>query len=58
MDEVYNGPSDKDQADPRFADRVAFVPMAGNRASNADIAGKFVRADPDEAKEISRVLLN
>lgn len=57
MDEFHNGLSEEEQADPRFAYRVAFVPKVGNRASNADIAVEFIKANSDEAKEINRVLL-
>ena len=57
MDAFHKGMSDAEQADPRFAYRVAFVPKVGNRASNADLAVEFIKADSDEAREISRVLL-
>jgi hypothetical protein len=46
-----------EQADPSFAYRVAFVPKIGNKASNADLAVEFVKADSDEAREINKVLL-
>jgi hypothetical protein len=57
MDAFHKGMSDAEQADPCFAYRVAFVPKVGNRASNADLAVEFVKADSEEAREISRVLL-
>jgi hypothetical protein len=57
MDAFHNKLSDAEQADPQFAYRVAFVPKLGNRASNADLAVEFVKADSDRAKEINRVLL-
>lgn len=57
MDEFHNGLSAEQQADPRFAYRVAFVPKSGSRASSADLAVEFVRANSEDAKEINRVLL-
>jgi hypothetical protein len=57
MEEFHAGLSPEEQADPHFAYRVAFVPKVGNRASNADLAVEFVKADSEEAKEVSRVLL-
>ena len=57
MDTFHHALSDQEQADPRFAYRVAFVPKIGNRASNADLAIEFVKPDSEEAREISRVLL-
>ncbi len=57
MDEFHQGLTLEEQADPCFAYRVAFIPKVGNRASNADLAVEFVRADSDEAREVSRVLL-
>lgn len=46
-----------EQADPRFAYRVAFVQKTANRASNADLAVEFIKPGSDEAAEINRVLL-
>jgi hypothetical protein len=57
MNDFHHGLTEEEQADPRFAYRVAFVPKVGNRASNADLAVEFVKADSEEAKEVSRVLL-
>jgi Domain of unknown function (DUF3644) len=57
MDEFHANMSDEEQADPRFAYRVAFIPKVGSRASNSDLAVEFVKADSDEAKEINSVLL-
>lgn len=57
METFHNGLSAAEQADPQFAYRVAFVPKVGNRASNADLAVEFLKADSEEAKEINRVLL-
>jgi hypothetical protein len=57
MDEFHRGLTEEEQADPRFAYRVAFVPKVGNRASSADLAVEFIKADSEEAKEVSRVLL-
>jgi hypothetical protein len=53
----HNGLSEAEQADSRFAYRVAFVPKIGNRASSSDVAVEFIRADSDEARAISQVLL-
>jgi len=47
----------EEQADPRFAYRVAFVPKVGSRASSADLAVEFIKADSEEGKEVSQVLL-
>lgn len=57
MKDFHNGLTPEQQADPKFAFRVAFVPKVGNRASNSDLAVEFVRPDSEEAKEINRVLL-
>lgn len=57
MDAFHHGLTAEEQADARFAYRVAFVPKIGNRASNADLAIEFIKADSDEAHEINRVLL-
>lgn len=57
MDAFHERLSPEEQADPRFAFRVAFVPKTGNRASAADLAVEFVKADSEEAAEINRVLL-
>jgi hypothetical protein len=57
MDAFHDALTPEEQADPRFADRVAFVPKTGNRASSADLAVEFVKPDSDEAREINRVLL-
>jgi hypothetical protein len=57
MNEFHGRLSAEEQADPRFAYRVAFVQKIGNRAAAADLAVEFVKADSAEAKEISRVLL-
>lgn len=57
MDAFHARLSDEEQADPRFAYRVAFVPKIGNRASSSDLAIEFVRPDSEEAREINQVLL-
>ena len=57
METFHNSLSPAEQADPQFAYRVAFVPKVGSRASNADLAVEFLKADSEEAKEINRVLL-
>lgn len=44
-------------ANPKFAQRYAFIPKVVNRPGNADVAIEFVRADSDEAREVNRVLL-
>jgi hypothetical protein len=56
MDTFYKSLSEEEQADPRFAYRVAFVPKVASRASASDVAVEFVRADSDEAREINRIL--
>ena len=57
MDEFHQGLTVEEQAGPRFAFRVAFVPKLGNRASNADHAVEFVKAGSEKAKEINHFLL-
>jgi len=57
MDSFHNQLSPEEQADPRFAYRVAFVQKTANRAKTADLAIEFVRPGSDEADEINRVLL-
>ncbi|HUO98852.1 MAG TPA: hypothetical protein VMU01_09295 [Rhizomicrobium sp.] len=57
METFHGGLSPEEQADPRFAYRVIFVPKLGKRASAADAAVEFVKGDSQEAREISRVLL-
>lgn len=57
IDEFHRGLTPEEQADPNFAYRVAFVPKLGNRASSADVAVEFIKADSDEAREISRIFL-
>jgi hypothetical protein len=57
MDAFHQKLTAEEQADPAFAFRVAFVPKVGKRASAADVAVEFVKADSEEAREISRVLL-
>lgn len=49
--------TDAQRADPAFGYRVAFVPKVGSKASKADLAVEFVKPGTDEAREISRVLL-
>ncbi len=57
MEKFHQGLTPEEQADPRFAYRVAFVPKVGNRASSADLAVEFVKADSEDAEAINRVLL-
>jgi len=57
MDAFHGGLTADEQADPRFAYRVAFVQKTANRAGSSDLAIEFVRPDSDEAAEINRVLL-
>ncbi len=57
MNDFHHRLTEEEQSDPRFAYRVAFVPKVGNRASSADLAVEFIKADSEEAKEVSRVLL-
>lgn len=57
IDEFHAGLTEEQQADPAFAYRVAFVPKLGNRASSSDVAVEFIKADSDEAREISRIFL-
>lgn len=57
MDVFHKNLSEEEQADHRFAYRVVFVPKLASRASASDVAVEFIRADSDEAREISRILL-
>ena len=57
IDAFEHGLSEAEYGDPAYRYRVAFVPIVGNRASTADAAIEFVRADSDENREINRVLL-
>lgn len=57
MDHFHGGLSEQEQADPRFRYRVAFVPKVSGKASKADLAIEFVKADSPEAKAVERVLL-
>jgi hypothetical protein len=49
--------SAEQQADPRFAYRVALVPRTASRTSSADEAIEFVRAGSEEAEQINRILI-
>ncbi len=44
------------QNDPRFAFRTAFVQKIG-KASNADVAVQFIKADSEEAKELAHTII-
>lgn len=57
MDAFHQELTEEQQADSRFAYRVAFIPKTGNRASNADLAVEFVTPDSAEGREINDVLL-
>jgi len=57
MDAFHHGLSDEEQADQRFAYRVAFVPKIGKRASASDLAVEFFKEDSEEAKAVAQVLL-
>ncbi|HET9585730.1 MAG TPA: hypothetical protein VFP38_16980 [Bradyrhizobium sp.] len=57
MTNFHHGLTEGERSDPHFAYRVEFVPKLGDRASNADLAVKFVKADSEEARDINRVLL-
>jgi hypothetical protein len=57
MDAFHNGLTEEEQADQRFAYRVAFVPKIGKRASASDLAVEFFKEDSEEAKAVEKVLL-
>lgn len=57
IDAFEHGLSDDQYADPAYSYRAAFVPIAKNRVSGADVAIEFVKGDSEESREISRVLL-
>ncbi len=57
MEEFHSKLSEAEQADPRFAYRVAFVPKVGSKATNADLAIEFIKEGSEESGEINRVLL-
>lgn len=52
-----NGLTEEQLADPAYQMRVAFVPIASNRASSADEAIKFVKSDSDEARAVRDIVL-
>jgi hypothetical protein len=52
-DAFEHGLTEEEYADRAYRYRVAFVPIVGNRASSADVAIEFVRADSDEGREIA-----
>jgi hypothetical protein len=57
MNTFHESLTPEQQADPKFAYRVLFVPKIASRASTSDVAIEFVKADSPEAAEVSRVLL-
>jgi len=57
MEHFHDQLSAEQQADPRFAFRVAFVQKTANRPSGADQAIEFVKPGSDESEEINRILL-
>jgi hypothetical protein len=57
IDAFEHGLTKEEYADPAYRYRVAFVPIAGNRASSADVAIEFVKGDTEAGREINRVLL-
>ena len=57
LDAFHADLSGDEQADPRFAYRVVFVPKLGRRPAASDAAIEFVKPESEEAREISRVLL-
>ncbi len=48
---------EEEYREPVYRYRVAFVPIGANRAPAADEIVQFVKADSDEAQQISRILL-
>ena len=57
MEEFHKHLTPEQQADPRFAYRVALVPRTAIRPLSADEAIEFVRPDSDEADAINRILI-
>ena len=57
IDAFEHGFSKEEYADPAYRYRVAYVPIAANRASSADMAVEFVKGDSDESRAIHKVLL-
>lgn len=57
IDAFEHGLSEEEYRDPAYRYHVAFVPIAKNRASAADAAIEFVRADSEEARDMGQVLL-
>ncbi|HEY0628573.1 MAG TPA: DUF3644 domain-containing protein [Sphingomicrobium sp.] len=57
LDAFHEKLTDEELADPAFAFRVAFVPKVGSKASKADLAVEFVKADSEMAEAINQVLL-
>lgn len=52
-----SGLTDEQLADQAYRMRVAFIPIAGNRASSADRAIEFVKPDSEEGRAINEVIL-
>ena len=57
MESFHETLSASEQADPRFAYRVAFVPKLGSKASSSDLAIEFYSADSDETIEANKIFL-
>lgn len=57
MENFHGQLTPEQQADPRFAYRIAFVQKIANRASNSDLAIEFVTPGSEEASEINRILV-
>lgn len=57
IDGFEHGLSKEEYANPAYRYRVAFVPIAANRASSADVAVEFIKSDSDKGRAISQVLL-
>lgn len=49
--------TEQEYRDPAYRYQVAFVPIVKNRASSADVAIQFVKADSQDARDINQVLL-
>lgn len=57
MENFHDSLTDKEQADPKFRYRVAFVPKLSGKASKSDLAIEFVKPGSPEAEATERVLL-
>lgn len=57
VEAFHHGLSAKEQADPNFAMRTAFVPIIGRSATTSDVAVEFFKSDAAETIEANKVFI-